>query len=340
MRIAKTTHLKRLLQTQDVFLSLFAYLFTVNFAWYLNILSRSAALEHIQLGIVILFLSLAASLSHSPKLHGHNQLASLKFSARFTGIVITGILLLVYFGNLETFSRTVVIFYSSLLSVGLFLDRLFLQWWYFNGRTEHNENYVKVLVIGSGKRAKKLISIYRQYSDWGLDIIGMLDPNADAKSENTSQTNDVPLLGDLSQISEVLSNEIVDEVIVCLPRSLIHNLQSIVDACEEQAVCIKFMADLYEMQTDKISLDHMGPLPILSFEPVSHDENMLIVKRLIDITIGILATFTILPVFALVAIAIKLDSRGPVFFLQKRVGLNKRNFNMIKFRSMREDAEQ
>lgn len=340
MRIAKTTHLKRLLQTQDVFLGLLAYLAAVNIAWYVGILDLKSVIEHSQFGILVLIFNLIASLIHSPKLHGHDYLASIQFAAKYTAIVLTGMLLAIYFGKLGFVSRTVVTVYALLLGFGLIVDRLFLQWWYFKGRTEHNDNYVKVLVIGTGNRARKLMSLYGQYSDWGVDIVGMLDPGSVNETDKPSAVDGIPILGDLTCIEEILSNEVIDEVIVCLPRSLIHNLQNIVGACEEQAVCIKFMADLYDIQTDRVSLDQLGPLPILSFEPVSHDENMLIIKRLVDITASIFAIIALLPLLVIVAAAIKLDSKGPIFFKQKRVGLNKRYFNMVKFRSMHEDAEQ
>ena len=339
MRIAKTTHLKRLLQTQDVILSLLAFLATINMAWLTGTLNLTTTLQHLSCGVLVLVLSVIASTTQTPKLHGHNYFAIARFATRYAAIVLMGLLLAEYFGIIQFVNRTVAVTYAVLLILGLFTDRLFLQWWYFKGRTEISDNYVKVLVIGTGNRARKLMSIYGQYSDWGIDIIGMLDPGTDGKNYDGTEIDGVPLLGDLSRIEDLLSNEVIDEVIVCLPRSLIHNLQNIVDACEEQAICIKFMADLYDMQTDKVSLEQMGPLPILSFEPVSHDENMLIVKRLVDLTVGLFASIAVLPLFVIVAVAIKLDSRGPVFFRQTRVGLNKRNFHMIKFRSMREDAE-
>lgn len=321
-------------------MSVLAFLVTINVAWLSGNLTLVATVQHLNYGILVFLLSVIASTTQSPKLHGHNYLASIRFAIRYAAIVLMGILLAEYINIIRYVDRSVVMSYAVLLILGLLVDRLFLQWWYFKGRTELSDNYVKVLVIGSGNRARKLMSLYRQYSDWGIDIIGMLDPGTDSKKSNGSAIDGVAILGDLSKIEELLSNEVIDEVIVCLPRSLIHNLQNIVDACEEQAICIKFMADLYDMQTDKVSLDQLGPLPILSFEPVTHDENMLIVKRLVDLTVGLIATLLVLPLFVIIGIAIKLDSRGPVFFRQTRVGMNKRNFRMIKFRSMREDAEE
>jgi exopolysaccharide biosynthesis polyprenyl glycosylphosphotransferase len=81
-------------------------------------------------------------------------------------------------------------------------------------------------------------------------------------------------------------------------------------------------------------------MPVLSFEPVSREEGPLVIKRIFDLMITLPAVILLSPVFLLVAIAIKLDSKGDVFFLQPRVGLNKRTFQMIKFRSMHPDAEQ
>jgi exopolysaccharide biosynthesis polyprenyl glycosylphosphotransferase len=84
----------------------------------------------------------------------------------------------------------------------------------------------------------------------------------------------------------------------------------------------------------------VGDIPLLSLEPVALNETKLIFKRVIDLTLAGLSLLTLLPVMAVIALVIKLDSPGPVFYLQERVGLRKRKFNMYKFRSMICDAEK
>jgi exopolysaccharide biosynthesis polyprenyl glycosylphosphotransferase len=337
MRIAKATHLKRLLQTQDVVLATLGWAATADLLWLAGRIDLDTAIDHLQLLPLVALFALIASATGSPRLHNQRGEGPAVYVVRFTAFVLTGVLAVTYFGRFEFVSRTIVAIFTVVLFAGLLIDRAFLRWWYFQGRKEHPANYVKVLIVGTGKRARELVRTYREHSEWGVDIVGMLDPRYDPA---TPTIGGVAVLGDVDSIHELLNTQVIDEVIVCLPRSLINDVQAIVDACEEQAVCLKFMADIYDIATDAIRLETIGSLPVLNFEPVSHDEGKLVVKRIIDLTVAIGALLVLAPLFVLIAIAIRIDSRGPVFFTQERVGLNKRPFRMIKFRSMLEDAEQ
>jgi exopolysaccharide biosynthesis polyprenyl glycosylphosphotransferase len=147
------------------------------------------------------------------------------------------------------------------------------------------------------------------------------------------------VIGHADKISSVLAESVVDEVIIAVPRRMLDDLQSIIDVCQEEGVQLRFMADFYDFEVARIGLDMLGKVPLLSFEPVARDERALLIKRFVDLVLVLLAMPVLLPVFAIVAVAIKLDSRGPAFFVQDRVGLHKRRFRMYKFRSMVVDAE-
>lgn len=337
MRISKTNHLRRLLQTQDVLLSTLAYVITVDACWLFGLETFECAVRHLKLTPLVLLISIAAALLDPPGLHGQRLRATLIYSVRYSVTVLAGLLMIVYLAGLDFTSRTVLGGFFVLLLVGLAVNRAILRWWYFEGRREHPSNYLKVLIIGTGARARKLIETYQENSEWGVSVVGMLDPVADVASRE--EIDGLPVLGDVSAIRRVLTTQVVDEVVVCLPRSLIDGIEEVFEACEEQAVCIKFMADVYDIRTATVQLETVGSLPVLTFEPVAHDEGKLIIKRILDLIVTLPALLVLLPFFALIALAIRIDSRGPVFFTQERVGLNKRPFRMIKFRSMFQDAE-
>jgi exopolysaccharide biosynthesis polyprenyl glycosylphosphotransferase len=100
------------------------------------------------------------------------------------------------------------------------------------------------------------------------------------------------------------------------------------------------MADVFDVHVARTRLVALGPIPLLTLEPVAQEEWKLLVKRLMDFTVAALMVPLLLPVIGLIAAAIKLDSPGPVFFVQERVGRRKRHFRMLKFRTMVEDAGQ
>ncbi|MGE0622619.1 MAG: sugar transferase [Pseudomonadales bacterium] len=305
--------------------------------WLVGRISLDQAIVHLQISPLVALICLFATVTGTSKLHGESPIRIVRFAGRYSLILLTGMLALAYIGRYEFLSRTVMVAGSSLLFAALIVNRLFLRWWYFHGRREHPSNYMKVLIIGGGERARQLIAAYRRETEWGIDLIGILDPRA---SDLPGQIDGVKVLGDTRRIHEVLAKEVVDEVVICLPRSLLDEVEPIIEACDAQAICVKYLANVFDMPNGAtLHLDRMNTLPILSFDPVHYEEGKLIVKRIMDLLVTIPALVLMLPFFALVVLAIKLDSKGPVFFLQDRVGMNKRIFRMIKFRSMYEDAE-
>jgi len=338
MRISKTNHLKRLLQTLDVLVAALSYVLVIDGLWLLGQLPGDQLAVHLQWIPFVVLLAVFASITKAPRLHGESILGQALFAARYGLILLCGLLALAYIGRFEFVSRTAIAATAALLTAGILVNRLFLRWWYFKGYRENPSNYLKILVVGTGNRALELIEAYREASEWGVDVVGMLDPRA---SERPATLDGHRVFGDTGEIHRVLATEVIDEVVVCVPRSLLNDVEEIVRACDEQAICIKFLADIYTMPGGAtVHLERVGRWPILSFDPVYHDEGKLIIKRLLDLLATIGALILCAPVFLLVALAIKLDSPGPVFFTQARVGMNKRIFRMIKFRSMYQDAEQ
>jgi exopolysaccharide biosynthesis polyprenyl glycosylphosphotransferase len=352
MRISKSAHLMRLLQTQDVLLSGLIYAVTFDCMWVAGLISLETNLLHLQLTPVVLLLALLSSHRHEPQLHGVGLVSSMISAARFSLFVAAGLLVMAFFGSFQGISGPAIsIFAISLFGV-LVGNRSVLRFWYLKGFREHPDNHLKVVVIGNGPRAQALIDSYSRLSEWGVDIVGVMDPAVPGR--NTPQLSIEmeadPLPRDprtgvfrgvlsLDRIREVLATTVIDEVVVCVPRSLLNEVGEIVEACQEEGVCVKFLADLYPVPSGTVRLDAVGRQPILSFEPVAIHESMLIFKRIFDLLLAIPMLILLAPFFVLVALAIKLDSTGPVFFVQKRVGLNKRTFGLVKFRSMVQDAE-
>lgn len=238
--------------------------------------------------------------------------------------------------DIEFVSRLILVGFAVGNGLTLVAIRAFLVWWYFSRHQETSENFMRVLIIGSGRRAHRLKNLLTRNAEWGVQVVGFLDPQ-DPELFNRRKTDNV--IGHADKISSVLAESVVDEVIIAVPRRMLDDLQAIIDVCQEEGVQLRFMADFYDFEVARIGLDMLGKVPLLSFEPVARDERALLIKRFMDLVLVLLAMPVLLPVFAIVAAAIKLDSRGPAFFVQDRVGLHKRRFRMYKFRSMVVDAE-
>jgi exopolysaccharide biosynthesis polyprenyl glycosylphosphotransferase len=147
------------------------------------------------------------------------------------------------------------------------------------------------------------------------------------------------VLGTVGDITSVLKGNVIDEVILAVPRAMIPDVDKIAQACDEEGVKLCLMADVFDVHAARTRLVALGPIPLLTLEPVAQEDWQLLVKRCMDLAIAALIV-PLLPVFGLIALAIKLDSPGPVFFRQERVGLHKRRFRMLKFRTMVQDADR
>ena len=336
MRIAKSNQLRRLLQTQDVLLSVLGMAVFVDLLWVVGVLPTKAVVSHFNLLAFVAALSFAASVSYSPRLHHQSFANFLGAALRHAGIVTLGLaFILTLTGVDEPFNFFLGAYFVLLTSI-LLGNRLFLRWWYLEGRREHRSNYLKVIVVGSGRRAMNLIRSYKTNEDWSIEVVACVEPD---KTYKPRLPADLQLIHGLDDFSELLAKEVVDEVVICLPRRMLGDIDPVLTACEEQGICIKFMADLHDAATDRYSLESVGEVPILNVDPVLQGTGQLVAKRLVDLVATVAILALLWPLFIIIAIAIKLDSPGPVFFVQRRVGLNKRPFQMYKFRSMRQDAE-
>lgn len=335
MRIEKDAQAKRLLRILDVLIDALLYALTVNLFLHLGEVSGAAAKVHMLfLPFAFIFGLMASAIGGASFLGAHFS-AVIGLALRHTLFVVTPIYLYALISGFEL-STELLAWFSVILFTGHTALRSFLRYWYSRGRREDPNNYKQVLVIGTGPRAERLIDNYKRDSEFGVRIVGMLDPQ---KVSGVNRISGVPVLGSNDQIVEELNARVIDEVVICVPRTMLDEVHEIVDACMEQAVTVRFLADLYDFDFEVMSLDRIGNQPVLSFEPHARNRSQLLVKRMVDLILVIPVIVGSLPLFAVIALLIKMDSKGPVFFAQSRYGMNKRIFPMFKFRSMVEDAE-
>jgi exopolysaccharide biosynthesis polyprenyl glycosylphosphotransferase len=145
----------------------------------------------------------------------------------------------------------------------------------------------------------------------------------------------------VARLNFIMSQHPVDEVLVLLsPKSYRSLVEKIVSRCEEEGVLVRVRAEMFELRTAKAYADELEGLPVLTIRSGPQDDWGLAIKRFVDFLGSLALLFILAPLLALVAALVKLDSPGPVFFSQERVGLNKRRFNMLKFRTMVDGAEK
>lgn len=148
-----------------------------------------------------------------------------------------------------------------------------------------------------------------------------------------------PRLGQLREIDRIVRAGEADVVIVASPHVSHEDYVKIFQRCEEHFVACKIAPDLFEMLLRDMEVENLEGIPLMHFKETPLQGWNFVLKRLFDMIAGTILLILTLPVFAVVAVLIKLESEGPVFYLQERMGLDGRVFRMLKFRSMRTDAE-
>jgi exopolysaccharide biosynthesis polyprenyl glycosylphosphotransferase len=194
-------------------------------------------------------------------------------------------------------------------------------------------NLRRFAVVGTGALAEEVVESMAAHPEWGYQFSGfILEQGAPLPQRR-------PVLGKLESISELLENNVLDEVVFAVSRDHLEEIQGAVRLCEEQGIEVKICLNLFNVTIGKMAMAEVSGLPALSLSSTPRDELALVAKRVFDVVVSAVMLLLVAPLFAVVAVAIKLDSRGPVFFRQRRVGLHGREFVFYKFRSMVEDAE-
>jgi exopolysaccharide biosynthesis polyprenyl glycosylphosphotransferase len=141
-------------------------------------------------------------------------------------------------------------------------------------------------------------------------------------------------------LEAAIAQEPLDEVFLALSmEKYSHLIESIVRLCEEQGIIVRLQTEMFKLHIARWHVDQLNGLPVVTVRSGPPDGWQLIAKRVIDVWGSLVLLIALAPIFAMVAIAIKLDSHGPVLFRQERVGLNKRRFKLFKFRTMVEGAD-
>jgi exopolysaccharide biosynthesis polyprenyl glycosylphosphotransferase len=191
-----------------------------------------------------------------------------------------------------------------------------------------------VLIIGSGEVARIVAEKIRWAPHLGFNVIGAVNGSPG------KTVGDLPIVGTTNEIPELIDTYEIDEVIIALPEASHRELVQLISKCQRGKVSIKVYPDIFAYMAGSLTVDDLNGMPLLSVRDVALRGWKLSLKRGMDIVGSFIGLVVLSPLFALTAIIIKLESPGPVFFCQERMGLDGHPFPMIKFRSMRQDAEK
>jgi exopolysaccharide biosynthesis polyprenyl glycosylphosphotransferase len=192
----------------------------------------------------------------------------------------------------------------------------------------------RTVIVGSGMVARQVYDRLQIAPNLSLDVIGLVDDDVHLETSPA-----LPHLGGLEDLEQIVHTQDVDRVIIAFTRSGHDDLLRCIRVCWDNQVAVDIVPRLFEFLDGARTLDQIGGLPMLSITVPRLSRASRALKRGADIVLSGLGLLVLSPLLIAVAIAIKLDSRGPVLFRQRRVGRNREEFSIFKFRSMYADAE-
>jgi exopolysaccharide biosynthesis polyprenyl glycosylphosphotransferase len=176
-----------------------------------------------------------------------------------------------------------------------------------------------------------------KYKEWGLKISGFVGNDPEMVG---GEILGIKVIGTLNDIPKLIKEKVIDEVIFSVPKSWLGDLEPSIYACEEAGINVKLTLNFFDPLIARYSLDDLDGIPLLAFSTTPRNAGQLLIKQIFDTTVSFLLLILLAPLFLIVALIIKISSPGPVFFKQRRCGLNRREFTLYKFRSMVADAEK
>lgn len=243
--------------------------------------------------------------------------------------LVVGLLLfmsVLYFLHVSQFSRSVLFVFGISFTLLSYMKHLGVRTVLRMMRARgYNKKFV--LIIGWTSAAARFMQNLEQHPWFGYHVLGHVaeDP----------LTQTVPHLGGFGELQLVLESNLVDYVLICLPRSEVLRMPEIIAECEASGVQSLIVPDYFDILPANPRFENFAGMPLIDTRYVPLDDALnAAFKRTFDIVFSVLVLVLLSPVFALIAVAVKLSSPGPILFKQERSGRNRRIFTMYKFRTM------
>lgn len=235
-----------------------------------------------------------------------------------------------------TYSRIVIVV-TWLLSMAmiLFVRNLIR----IGERKERKEKgqQVKLLIIGINRNARKLVKRFQEVQRAGYQVVGVL---SEAAHEGEKHLEGVPILGDVDSFEKLVEQYKIGEVILADPDFSRERTAEIMLKCESRMIAFKLVADFYGLVTSRVDVEYVSDVPLLGLKELPLDDVWnRAAKRIFDAGFSAVGLAACVPFLLVIALLVKISDRGPVLYRQERVGEDGKSFNLLKFRTMKSDAE-
>jgi len=261
------------------------------------------------------------------------ELQSVAAAILIATAVLAGILYLSY----RDIPRLIFVYFCLFDLVALLGFRI-LSRLVFQVRAGRELDVRRALILGAGKVGTDLARAIQSDHGWSTaQVIGFLDDNPE---KNGQTVVGIPILGGLDNVCDVIEEQRIDEVVFALPLRAHRRVINLVLDLQRFPVEVKVVPDLFDLAFARTTVEEVDGIPLISLRAPAINGYTSLVKRVFDVAMASLLLCVTAPIMGVIALAIKIDSRGPIVFTQRRVGENGRLFNMYKFRTMIDGADQ
>lgn len=279
-------------------------------------------------GLIIAFFKARGLYTTDRNLSIFSEILKVSSALIIPSVIIAGV---IFFLQFKEYSRIVFIGNFSLLLVGFSLWRV-IKRLIVRDMVKKGYYNVNVLIVGAGKIGTAVAQEIGKHPFLGLQIKGFLDDNKTGAIEGR------PVLGKLSDFIKVCKKNFIDEVFITIPSER-QQISKIIQGSKKLHLGLRIVPEKFEEHLMEVSIGHMGVIPVLTYKERTIHKTELFLKRCFDFILALLFTIILSPLFLIIAIAIKLESRGPVMYVQPRIGRKGTQFMMYKFRSMVQNAD-
>ena len=232
-------------------------------------------------------------------------------------------------------SRPVFFVFLAVTGLILVTNRLVMHW-ALRSRNINEHSQVRILVVGTDERARRVGQLLESFKIWGYRVVGYISGEKDKEI-----APELEVMGSIRDLPRLLQEQmVVDEILfVGSSREDLWTWEELIALCEDLGIRTRVVADFFPTSTSKVSLEFLEGLPLITFSRIPEHRVAIVAKRVVDFVISAPLLILLAPFLLLIALLIKFTSRGPVFYQQVRCGLYGRKFKLIKFRTMIEGAE-
>lgn len=209
-----------------------------------------------------------------------------------------------------------------------------LSWTAVRALRSHGMNQSHAVIVGTGRLARRTERILRALNWSGIQPVGFVED----EPHRTTGTN-LPIVGSIAELPQLVVQHHIEHVFVALPLNRYADARRVFTALSQTWVDVRLIADLPAMAGLTFTTTQIHGLTVIGLRENPHYGLNIVVKRLMDITLSIVAIVLLAPLMAVIALLVKATSPGPILYRQERCGLNGQSFMMLKFRTMRVDAE-